>query len=522
MLLIGVTIIWTISSAVGRGDDPSYRVRFRLVNQGDPAARVSIALANGKFLAPTSSILRKTSRGAEYFYTDGEFEVQLPAEPVRVSVSSGLESVPVSFAVHAVADCEVVLHCQSWINMQSRGWYSGDSHIHLHTGGPIITRLSDASLAARAERLHFSNLCVSNNIGDDIRDADLITGQPASGSRENHLLVFGEEMRSSIYGHMQFFGIQRLVEPQYTGFDNTPNHLDYPCNYPLAKAACDQGGVVTYGHPMLKNSPDPFGTKLTEPNGAARELPIDAALGVVHAIDLMSYNCDKELTRELWYRLLNCGHQLAACVGTDALLDQSTDPVGGSRCYVQMDEPFTMKSWLDGLRQGRSFVTNGPVINFTVDGRGPGARLEADGPHEVMVRTTVESLVPVSSLEIVVNGEVVQSVPLSEVSSDRRVFSSQCSLRLERSSWIAACVRGPDDERIFDGPAFAHTSPVYFTLEQRPVRSLEDATYFHAWIEQLLRVVATRDRYPTIEDRKSVEALFRQAQEFYASQMASK
>ena len=74
---------------------------------------------------------------------------------------------------------------------------------------------------------------------------------------------------------------------------------------------------------------------------------------------------DEDRSAELGYRLLNCGLKLSACVGTDALLARSTEPLGGDRVYVKTDGPLTMQSWLDGLKAGRTFVTNGPIS--TVD-----------------------------------------------------------------------------------------------------------------------------------------------------------
>ncbi len=289
-------------------------------------------------------------------------------------------------------------------HLAEQGWYSGDSHIHLHTGGPIKVEIADALLAARAEDLNYSNLCVSNNVGDDIRDAELITGKPHALSDERHLLVFGEEMRSSIYGHMQFFGIKKLVEPQYTGFDNTPLSNDYPPNFDQAEEAVRQGGVVTYGHPIFTNQPDPFAVDPLVHNAAARELPIDAILGKAHAIDLMCYGSDEDLSAQLWYRLLNCGLRLAASVGTDALLDHPTLPLGGERVYVKVDGKFTMESWLDGLKAGRSFVTNGPVLALRVNGQGIGETVRLDAPGKVRVEAEVQSAFPLSALELIVGG----------------------------------------------------------------------------------------------------------------------
>ena len=117
---------------------------------------------------------------------------------------------------------------------------------------------------------------------------------------------------------------------------------------------------------------------------AARELPIDAVLGVVQAIDLMSYNSDEENSAELWYRLLNCGLKLSACVGTDALLDRSTEPLGGDRVYVKTNSPLTMENWLNGLKQGRSFVTNGPIPTLKVNTSDVGETCHLNEPGTVL------------------------------------------------------------------------------------------------------------------------------------------
>ncbi len=456
-------------------------VPVRLIDaDGKPtAARVSITDSAGEALAPEGAIVRKSKAGTSYFYADGEFKVAIPNGPAKMLISGGIETIPQAVTITAAKPKPVTVRMKRWIDTASRGWYSGDSHVHLHTGGPLAVTVKDALTAARAEGVNYVNLCVSNNVGDDIRDADLITGQPHEASTAKHLLVFGEEMRSMIYGHMQFFGIRKLVEPQYTGFDNTPNNLDFPANYTMAAEAVRQGGLVTYGHPMFKDKPDSFDQDLTKPNAAARELPVDAILGVAHAIDLMSYNSDEERSAELWYRLLNCGLKLSACVGTDALLDRSTDPLGGDRVYVKIDGRLTMASWLDGLKNGRTFVTNGPMIDLRVNDREVGETVVLDQAGRLDVEVTVETHVPVTKIDLIVNGQVVTSLE-----TQPRPIESSKTLRhriripVDRSSWIAVRVHGPDHPSLFDGPAWAHTSPVFVTVGGKPVSSREDAAYF--------------------------------------------
>jgi hypothetical protein len=489
-------------------------VRLRR-NHAPAAARVGIVGSDNKSYGPVGAAIRKTKRDQSYFYAEDRFDVALPPGRVRMDFHGGIEAIPQRVTVDAGTTTELTVPMQYWIDMAARGWYSGDSHVHLHTGGPIAVTAADALVAARAEGVNYVNLCVSNNVGDDIRDADAITGRPYAASTDRHLVVFGEEMRSTIYGHMQFFGINRLVRPQYTGFDGTPNHHDFPANHVMAAEAVRQGGVVTYGHPMFAGQPFPFDeADPAKAGAAARELPIDAVLGVVHAVDLMSYNCDEDLSAGLWYRLLNCGLKLSACVGTDALLDRSTEPLGGDRVYVKTDGPLTMQSWLDGLKSGRSFVTNGPIPTLEVDGKGPGETRELAAAGEVRVAVTVESYVPFHAIDVIVNGEVAARDRIAaDDAAGLRVRHLDLRLPIDRSSWVALRVRGPDHPLVFDGPAWAHTSPVYVKVAGKGIASRQDAAYFVDWIERMLRVVATRNRYAGAGDRRQVEALFRRAQD---------
>jgi TolB protein len=491
------------------------QAHLRLVREGMPAAaRVSVVGSDGKPYGPVDVAIRKTKRDESYFYADDSFDVKLPPGQARLKFSGGMETIPQTATLDAGTTTALTVIMKPWINMAARGWYSGDSHVHLHTGGPINVTAADALVAARAEGVNYVNLCVSNNVGNDIRDAELITGKPHAVSTAHHLLVFGEEMRSTIYGHMQFFGIDKLVEPQYTGFDGTPNRLDFPANYAMAANAVQQGGVVTYGHPIFAGQPYPFEKDLAVPSGAARELPIDAVLGAVHAVDLMSFNSDEGLSAELWYRLLNCGLKLSACVGTDALLDRSTEPLGGDRVYVKTDGPLTMKSWLGGLKGGRSFVTNGPMPFLEVNGKGLGETCDLNAAGKVRVAAKVESYVPFSTIEVIVNGKVAAHDEIVESDTvGPRVTLFDIDLPIARSSWIALRVRGADHAGVFDGPVWSHTSPVYVKVAGQRIVSRQDAEYFVDWIEQMLRVVAARNRYGSVENRRQIEMLFRRAQD---------
>jgi hypothetical protein len=179
---------------------------------------------------------------------------------------------------------------------------------------------------------------------------------------------------------------------------------------------------------------------------------------------------------------------------------------------VKTAGPLTMQSWLDGLKSGRSFVTNGPIPTLEVNGKSPGETCELAEAGNVRVAMTVESYAPFNAIEVIVNGKVAAHDEAAGDSAGLRVRRLDVEVPIGRSSWIALRVRGPESPVVFDGPVWAHTSPVYVQIAGQRIASRQDAEYFVDWIEQMLRVVDARDRFASIENRRQVESLFRRAQ----------
>ena len=45
-------------------------------------------------------------------------------------------------------------------------------------------------------------------------------------------------------------------------------------------------------------------------------------------------------------------------------------PMGLNRVFVRSGAPLDRGRWLAALKRGRSFATNGPLLGFTLEGRG--------------------------------------------------------------------------------------------------------------------------------------------------------
>lgn len=513
---------------------PRSTLKVHLMDEdGRPvAARVYLTGSDGLAYAPRGTTNRITAMSAEYyFHADGSFEMNLPSGRTVVESTRGIEY---ELAVQSVdlepgKTSEVRLRLKRWANMAAQGWYSSDAHIHANYTRihHQVIRPEDVRLQALAEDLNNANMMVANSSSGFLHDLQYFEGKPHSLSSSNYLIYWNEEMRNSgPYGHMCFYGLKALVHPLYTGVAGTPHWEDYPANFVQAKAARDQGGAVSYAHPIGGGGQDrPARIRLggeelyaTVPTNfetsGVKELPVDLALGEVDALDVFS-NADEIGSMEIWYGLLNCGFRLGISAGSDAFTNVADHyTLGGGRVYVQSGSPFRYEDWVRAFKQGRSFASNGPVLTLAVNGKSPGEelRLAAGGPRQVRVRATVGSRLPLEKVEVVVNGQVALSRPATTGSS----WSIDEEIALERSSWIALRAYGPWNRLVLnDLQALAHSSPVYVFLGDQPIGSRADLRRYREWIEQLIARVEQRGRFATVERKQEVVELFRRALDIY-------
>lgn len=494
--------------------DPA-RLWVRLVDeQGAPtAARIFLRDAAGKAYAPSGSLARQISRTNEmFFHAAGQFQLEMPVGEATVEAVKGFEYVPVKQQVRLAPNqtTAITLTLKRWTDMPALGWHSGDVHMHPnHVEGGVYMTLEDCRLYAEAEDIRVANLLISSTDSAHVFDTEYFRGgKPDPLSTKNTMLVLQQEFRnvSSMYGHMPLLGISRLVEPFFSGQPDSPNTEDYPPNYTIARAAKDQGGVVCYTHPA--NKPEiPVGPHI------AREFPIDLALGVIDALDVLG-NGDEESGCWMYYRALNSGLKCTASSGSDSRMDVLRHAVsGGGKVYVKTGNPLTYEKWIASYKAGRTFVSNGPMLFLDVDGKGPGDEIQLSSPRTVTVKARAQSLVPMTVLELIVNGQVAAT---AKASADGTAVAISQSIPIVRSSWIAARVWGDRHRLVVNDPrVFAHTSPVYCYLNRQRIAFAEDAKIVMAWIDRLLQDVATSPRFATGEHRQEVTDLFRKARSYY-------
>ena len=500
----------TVGKLDYRRPDGTLRLRTAEKGGGTPVtARVSLVDRAGKFYAPPGSLYR-LERGNGHFYCRESAEWRLPAGDYELRVWRGPEYRPFRRPVRVEAGktAEAAAELERWVDAASFDLFSGENHIHANYGyGEWYNTPASILLQCEGEDLNVCNFMVANSDGDGVFDRPFFRGRPDPLSKPRTVLYWNEEYRSTIWGHMTLIGLRQVVEPVFTGFKDTTNPYDVPTNADTAGRTRRRGGLVNYTHAAFDPA-DPYQGAYT-----AKGLPVDVALG---AIDTMDLNLSYVACVPLWHRLLNCGFRLPASAGTDCFLNRVASRLPGSdRAYVRVEGEFGYAKWVEGLRAGRSFVTNGPMVEMIVNGaHRPGATVQLAAPGKVKVAAKAWAQFPLKTAEVIHDGKAVATKALADGGPWEAVWEAE--VPFERSGWLAVRATGPAHPDNPGGAAYAHTSPVYVEVAGKPPAAREDAQFFLKWIDRLDVALRERDRLPTAEDKAHVAAQLEAARAVYA------
>ncbi len=493
---------------------------------GQPTyARISVTGEDGRAYAPTfawmhaddSFVRSERPFEAHYFHANGNVLLDVPAGKVTVEVMKGFEYHFEQRTVGIIHNKRTEITIKlSEFNLPTDAhfhWVSGDVHVHMNYGGAYRNTPTSLVAQAAAENLSVVEDLVVNKeqrIPDIEYFNDSIDAADAA-STPGTLLLHSQEFHTSYWGHLGLLGLKNhFLLPAYAAYPGTAAASLFPTNADIADMAHAQYALVGYVHPF-DSTPDPAkDATLTD------ELPVDVALGKVDYIEALGFS-DHKATAEVWYRLLNLGFHLPAAAGTDAMANFASlrGPVGLNRVYVKVAQgPLNISEWLNSLKQGHSYATNGPLLGFTLGGReiGDEVKLPA-GENKVKITAWMRSTVPVDHLQVVCNGEVVLELKLD---TDRETANLEDTIPISRSGWCLLRARSDQSEYpILDSYPYATTSPIYITVTDSAPKAAEDAAYFIAWIGRLEEAVNANHDWNTETEKTTVLKMLNDAREVY-------
>ena len=427
-------------------------------SDGKPApARIALRRADGHAVAASDGpTYFDPQNGYHYFYSAGSVTLSVPKGRYEIIAVRGPLGMPVSATarVDAGKPASAALRVQRLWDAAAAGYVSVDQHVHLNADGAYRMTLADTLPLLAGEDLDQLFPMSWNRL-------DRYVDEPLVGERlvspDGYAVHQSQEVRSNFHGHIGMIGARKAFYPWFFG-PNMPRFGSPDRSNGEAMAFAEANDILpTYVHPIAKPQ-DPFDDLASNP--LPLELVSDAVLTDNIGIELVCMWTSPLGTAEVWYRLLNIGQRTVATSGTDMFTDfQRTPAAGTARLYAEAGAgERDVDSVLSKVRAGRTFLTTGPVLLFSVGDARPGDVTAAgEQPWEV----TLISSESVDVVEIVVNGEVVEQLPGIRA-GESKVYRG--SVALPAGGWVAARAHGGGAG--WPGMAvdqFAHSSPVWIT-----------------------------------------------------------
>ena len=398
-------------------------------------------------------------RGDTWAYINGTCEISLPPGMISVSICKGIEYVPFHHSTELPpGKMAMRFSLERWTDRRKSGWYAGDGRAHFASPHEML-------LQASGEDLAFVNLLVEEGPSGLMPNIVAFSGQEPCLEKAGHMVVVNTHNVHPKLGSLGLLNCHRVVYPLSLGHDGEDD-------WTLADW-CDQchrkKGLVVW----------------TDDSGKSRlrtEALADLVLGKIDAFEVTGAHLEsgKRTWQDDWYTLLDAGLKVPLMGSSGAR--SNSQVLGRPRTYAQLrpEEEPTYRNWIEAVRAGRTYVTSGPLIDFTLNGQGPGSVIElAGGQQTVSVRVQVQSLGLFYNAAVICNGNVAVQAGMNEGTypMDARLNHE---ISMPEGGWLIACCWG------HYGSAF--TSPVYVDVPGRvPLRRVKAQEKLADLLAKILR-----------------------------------
>jgi hypothetical protein len=407
----------------------------------------------------------------EWYVLPGPTPLRLPRERLSIEAFRGLETeisrVELGEGDWDRAFLQIPLHV--FLNAAGRGWRSANTHLHLkeisRAEADRYLRLVPAAdgldvlFVSYLERADADQAYVSNRYREEeLRELGRTSGV-LFGNGEEHRHNFGGFEEG--YGHVLFLELRALIRPVSVGRGIMKEGVDAPPLQDGIEEARRQDATVLWCH-------NTFGLE-DIPNWVA---------GRPHAQNIFDGDPDDHGSyQDTFYRYLNAGLRVPFSTGTDWFIYDF------SRAYAAVPTLAAPRDWLRALESGRTFITNGPFLDFEVEGKTAGETVGLAEAGSVRVKAGALGRVDFRRLELVRNGEVVATAP-SRRREGHVEASIETAVKVDGPCWLALRIPPPPTKENpaadvprseLGGPLFAHTSAVTVEIGGRGVFQAEAA-----------------------------------------------
>ncbi|MCC6793871.1 MAG: hypothetical protein IT366_02040 [Candidatus Hydrogenedentes bacterium] len=414
----------------------------------------------------------------DHFVFPGTAIVALSEGDYCVVVERGPEYVPGSaeFSIRPDSETNVQVEISRFVDMPGHGWWPGDLHVHRPPENiELLMRAEDLHVAPVITWWNNKNYWANRPIPehalvqfDGNRFYDVMAGEDERNG--GAFLYYGElapiDLLHCDKEYPSPLSISMASKKSGDNWIDIEKPFWWDVSAALALGFCSSIGIAN--NHMCRSSMYE-GEAWGKPRDVAR-LPAPRGNGY--------------WSQEIYYEILNAGIRIPPSAGSASGV--LPNPVGYNRVYVQIDPQrdgkLSWETWWDGLRSGRSFVTNGPMLIVKANGELPGHVFQSTGPIDISLSAEILTQENIPYVEVIKNGAINHTVPFN----DFKRSGSLGTLQFEESGWFI--VRAvTDNSKTF---RFASTAPFYVETGKQNMRiSRASAQFFLDWVrERIARI----------------------------------
>ena len=475
------------------------------------AANVFLLDSAGKLIRPPDAPFWR-----DHFSTWGSPAVDLGVGVYQYEIERGPCWRPASGEIRIKGPGEIrhTVELQQRVDLRKEGWRSGETHIHrpfLSPDSPPAVhpeRVDDpAELLLRAGDLDFGQVISWWNKTNPWDGKTPKRTFRADKHGPTYDFMAGEDEREG--GALLYFGLKSPLPIQDAARDSPPSvrylweahrrrvkHVDVekPFWWDLPFWLVHDAGKPPLVHTIgiANNHMHRSGVYPGEAWGRSRD---QSRYPGTHGNGLY--------TQDLYYKVLDAGEWIPPSAGSASGV--LPNPVGYNRIYAHVGKDASWDGFWTAVREGRSFVTNGPLLRVEANGEKPGAhfKLGPDGRRTIKLRMRLDSLDPNDRVEVIHNGRyiLIAEMPVGK-------WTPLLTFQAHEPGWFLVRAIAKVDHTF----RFASTAPFYIEGKNGERRISRSAVrFFRDWqTEREGRLKTT-----TPEQRREWDVVIARTREFW-------
>ncbi len=487
-------LLFSVFSAYSQNEQAT--VHFRITEKGIiTPCNVRITDANGDFFMADSTYSWKTFFGKTYpdYSSNGEFDIKLPDGKYQYEIDRGPEYFLCKgdFEVNN-KDLAVNPELERIIDLKKINWWSGELHVH--------RKLEHVERLMQAGDLHIAPVITSWNQHYNVKPDSVYDGSPKSFDTDRYYTTTGSEDERN-GGAILVLNTSKPVD-----FSRDPKP-EYP---PLAGSI--ERVEKEYGKKYWVDLEKPFWW----------DMPILLATGKINSIGIAHNHMNRNgvfegeawgrardvskypspmgngyWTQDIYYRVLNSGMRIIPSAGSASGV--LMNPVGYNRMYVYVENDFNYNNWFDKAKEGKLFVTNGPLLICKANNKYPGEVFNSNKSLKIKINLNIYSRDSIDVVEIIKNGVVSKTISGNKLKRDKLSEN----INFDKSGWflVRVITKTPGNFR------FASTAPYYVEIgNDKQYISRSAAQFFLDWTNDREKMIKADTEEQKAEIFKYIDA----------------